>query len=206
MEQRVEKEPNLILDIENPPVFCEVSEQDGFIVKDTFSKERRIRKYTYDLLKKAQKNLPPGYQFVIYEAYRPLKVQISEWERMKAKIEAENPDFTPEDVLIRLEDFVANPYTTGSGHQSGAAVDITLAFQGQECDMGSPINEAIPESYTACEAISEEGKKNRQLLKTVLEDVGFVNYPSEWWHYSFGDRLWARLTGSALAIFGKVDI
>ena len=57
-----------------------------------------------------------------------------------------------------------------------------------------------------CPDISKEAEKNRKILNNALSEVGFVNYPSEWWHYSFGDRLWAKLTGSKIAIFGKMDL
>ncbi|PZS06630.1 MAG: hypothetical protein DLM55_12605 [Acidimicrobiales bacterium] len=32
----------------------------------------------------------------------------------------------------------------------------------------------------------------------------FINYPTEWWHWSFGDRYWALLTGASVAIYGPV--
>jgi D-alanyl-D-alanine dipeptidase len=31
---------------------------------------------------------------------------------------------------------------------------------------------------------------------------GFANYPEEWWHFSWGDQMWARLTGAPAAIYG----
>jgi D-alanyl-D-alanine dipeptidase len=37
-----------------------------------------------------------------------------------------------------------------------------------------------------------------------MEGAGLVNYPSEWWHYSYGDRLWAELTGSPVAFFAPL--
>jgi D-alanyl-D-alanine dipeptidase len=32
-----------------------------------------------------------------------------------------------------------------------------------------------------------------------------VNYPTEWWHWSHGDRYWALLTGAEAALYGPVD-
>ena len=200
------KEPNLIIEIENPPQFSDICEKDGFLLDSVWGYDKRIRTYVYTLLKEAQKKLPSGYQFLVYEGYRPMQAQINEWNKFKKEIKEENPHFSEEEILERLECFVANPYTTGSGHQSGGAVDITLAYNGKECDMGTPINSPLEASYTEDTSISKEAQQNRNLLKTTLESVGFINYPHEWWHYSFGDRLWARLTGSEIAIFAKVDI
>ena len=42
------------------------------------------------------------------------------------------------------------------------------------------------------------------LLADCLGDAGFVNYPTEWWHWSFGDRYWAFVTGHGAARYGQV--
>ena len=36
--------------------------------------------------------------------------------------------------------------------------------------------------------ISTEARANRLILADALAGVGLVNYPTEWWHWSFGDR------------------
>ena len=33
----------------------------------------------------------------------------------------------------------------------------------------------------------------RELLINIMTKVGFVNYPLEWWHWSYGDRYWAAV-------------
>ena len=40
--------------------------------------------------------------------------------------------------------------------------------------------------------------------RRCLGDAGFVNYPTEWWHWSFGDRYWAFVTGHGAARYGQV--
>jgi len=47
-------------------------------------------------------------------------------------------------------------------------------------------------------------RANRQLLCQVLSSVGLVNYPTEWWHWSYGDRYWALSTGAPPACYGSV--
>jgi D-alanyl-D-alanine dipeptidase len=41
-------------------------------------------------------------------------------------------------------------------------------------------------------------------LIDAMRAAGFVNYPTEWWHWSYGDRYWAYLLGKPAAIFGAV--
>ena len=202
-------EPLVIFDIETFPVLTKVDDKDGIFFNDTYSTVRTIRKYVYDLLLKAKSHLPKGYNFIIYEAYRPKDVQIKLWENIIAIESVKNPklNIDSEEFIAICDKFVANPYRQGSGHQSGAAIDVSLVDdKGIEYDMGGKVRGFDKTADFMCPEISSLAKRNRAILKNALEKVGMINYPSEWWHYSFGDRLWARLTGSKLAIFDKLDI
>ena len=42
-------------------------------------------------------------------------------------------------------------------------------------------------------------------MADVLGGAGLVNYPTEWWHWSFGDRYWALQTGLT-AVYGPVAV
>lgn len=33
--------------------------------------------------------------------------------------------------------------------------------------------------------------------------AGFAQHPNEWWHYSFGDQLWAWRKGEAVAVYAE---
>lgn len=84
-------------------------------------------------------------------------------------------------------------------HNSGGAVDVTLSFEGKDLDMGTDFDAMVPESrtdyfmgYTSSSGRLLEVKKNRDMLKSIMLDAGFTNYPEEWWHYDLGTRFWAR--------------
>lgn len=40
------------------------------------------------------------------------------------------------------------------------------------------------------------------MLSAALTAGGLVNYPTEWWHWSFGDRYWALATEADHAVYG----
>ncbi len=46
-------------------------------------------------------------------------------------------------------------------------------------------------------SISPEAAKNRKTMSQALSVVGFVNYPTEYWHWSYGDRYWAYVKKQA---------
>lgn len=82
-------------------------------------------------------------------------------------------------------------------------MDLVLVDgEGRELDMGSPLNEEGPLMSTAAKGISSKAANNRRILLNTMESAGFVNYPYEWWHYSFGDRYWALTTGATAALYG----
>jgi D-alanyl-D-alanine dipeptidase len=196
-------------EIESPPHLVDVSESDGFILKEYMHAEKRIRAYIYDMLKKARDFLPAPYHLCVYETYRTHQNQIMEWEKLAIEMRNQHPDIDPdsEEFTAICEEFVANPYKHGSGHQTGAAIDLTICMpDGTELDMGTPLNSPEPMSRTHAEGLTPEQRQNRDLLLSVMQQAGFVNYPSEWWHFSFGDRLWAKITGSHIAIFGKLPL
>ena len=201
-------EPLVISEIENPVKLTEIKEADGIFFNPKFTQIKLIRAYIYNLLKKAQAHLPQGYHFVVYEAYRPMESQIKLWDGVVSEQKKKHPemDVNSEEFIALCDVFAANPYRQGSGHQSGASVDISLIDDtGKEYDMGGTVRGFDETADFDCPNISPEGRKNREILREALSKCGLVNYPSEWWHYSFGDRLWARLTGSKLAIFGKIE-
>jgi zinc D-Ala-D-Ala dipeptidase len=91
-------------------------------------------------------------------------------------------------------------------HPTGGAIVLTLIDNnGNELEMGTEFNaEPVETNYATyfnAENISAEAKKNRIILKNALERVGFVNYFTEWWHWSYGDKYWAYCLKNNCAIY-----
>jgi len=62
---------------------------------------------------------------------------------------------------------------------------------------------ALQARYFA-ENINATGRANRAVLAAAMTVAGFVNYPTEWWHWSYGDRYWALVSGAPAAIYGTL--
>lgn len=166
-----------------------------------------VRRELATRLEFARAALPPGIFLRVVEGYRPAHRQLAIIERYSAEIRAERPDIAAPELRVLTSRFVA-PLEVAP-HVAGAAVDLTLVdSRGEELDLGTPID-ATPEQsggrcYFAAEEISAEARANRDLLARMLVREGLVNYPTEWWHYSYGDRYWALATGAAAALYGPV--
>ncbi|WP_027344458.1 M15 family metallopeptidase [Hamadaea tsunoensis] len=158
-------------------------------------------------LEAAQAALPAGVGLRVVEGFRTAYRQQEIIERYATEIRADRPGVGEAELHVLTSRFVA-PLAVAP-HVAGAAVDVTLVEEsGRELDLGTPID-ATPEQsggrcYFAADGISREARANRDLLARVLEGEGLVNYPTEWWHYSFGDRYWALATGAGAAHYGPV--
>ncbi len=72
--------------------------------------------------------------------------------------------------------------------------------------MGTDFDEASQFSWTDAleseSSLDREAQENRRILYNAMSEVGFTNLPSEWWHYDFGNQLWAYRTGAQQAEYG----
>ena len=159
-------------------------------------------------LLKAQSRLPAGLKLLVVEGYRPPALQRRYFEDYAAKLRAGQPEWSRERIRSAASRFVSPPEI--APHSAGAAVDLTLAdADGCELDLGTRMNATPEESagacYTDAPGISERARANREILGRALTAEGLVNYPTEWWHWSFGDRYWALTTGAASACYGLTE-
>ena len=193
---------------EGVPEISLISAEDGFFLNTKRSDDFRIRTPIYDMMKTAQKNLPIGFSFMIYEAYRTMQKQVTLWNNTNKQMKDLYPDMDDKTFMQMCENFTANPHDgIGSGHQAACAIDITLCTtSGDELPMGTLMHEKSELTKTFATGLSEEHLKNRRLLKESLEKAGFINYPAEWWHFSYGDHQWAFLASEKQAFFGPIDI
>ncbi|MFE7099048.1 M15 family metallopeptidase [Streptomyces erythrochromogenes] len=168
-----------------------------------------LREGVRDRLLEAQALLPRGVRLLFVEGYRPPALQRTYFEEYADRLRTANPDWQAEQVHSAASRYVSPPEI--APHSAGAAVDLTLADTGgRELDLGTRMNASPEESagacYTDAPGISREARANRKLLGSVLTAAGLVNYPTEWWHWSFGDRYWAMATGAAAALYGPREL
>ena len=174
-----------------------------------------VRQGVYERLLHAQSLLPRGVSLRLYEGYRSLKVQGMLFADELSRVRERQPEL-PESELFeettRMVSAVAYPDGTLNipPHNTGAAVDLFLVDEsGQMLDFGMDIYKWIETEPDLClthaPGISDVAVQNRQMLVDAMTSAGFVNYLQEWWHFSYGDRFWAYLSGHEHAIYGGVS-
>ncbi|MFD6562787.1 M15 family metallopeptidase [Micromonospora profundi] len=181
---------------------------DGRAADDTGA-YARLRSGVADRLLAAQRALPAGVRLLVIEGYRPYRAQLSIFTGYRDELRRRHPDW-PAQLLHRETSKFVSPVEVAP-HTTGGAVDLTLCTaDGVELDLGTAVD-ATPEDsadacFTAAPAIGATARRHRQLLADALGGAGLVNYPTEWWHWSYGDRYWALMTGAPHTRYGPVDL
>ena len=176
----------------------------------------KVRKTVFEKLCQAQTNLPKGWYFRLYEGFRSLQVQQSLFEHEYKRVVARYPNETDK-FHFHEATRIVSPVINFDGsqiipaHNTGGAVDIEVITEGSQLiDMGMAAKDwcnVDPEiCLTDCKLISKTAQHNRKLLLEIMQDQGFINYSTEWWHFSYGDRYWAHHQPIKQAIYGSADL
>lgn len=144
------------------------------------------RKTVVEKLLQAEKKLPDGYKFKVFDAYRPIIVQQKLWDYYYEIEKKKNPDASTKEIERLTAFWVSKPsynVLEPSLHNTGGAIDVTIVDKdGKELDMGCDFDDFSDRAWTnhfEKYEKNEEVKKNRRLLYHVMTSVGFTNLPSE---------------------------
>jgi D-alanyl-D-alanine dipeptidase len=182
-----------------------------------------VRQGILERLQKSQaylQTIRPNWQIAIFDAYRPIPVQqfmvdysfaqLAERKGLEINSLSEDQKNSLSAEVMKFWAIPSHDPKTPPPHSTGAAIDVTLFdAQGLEVDLGSPIDEISDRSLPNYFANSSNEQEiefhcDRELLNEVMTHSGFQRHPNEWWHFSYGDQLWAWISNEKLAIYGGV--
>lgn len=168
-----------------------------------------VRKTVAEKLYRASDLLPDEYRLLFIEGHRSMESQKYEWDCVFNEIKKKNPLLLDEEIERQVRLIVAKPSPLAN-HYCGGAVDVTLIYENEIVDMGTPyISKATMEDRFKFSMFSEEitwnQNRNRQILRDAMETEDFVWYPGEWWHYCWGDRMWAVYSNQTQCHYGPIE-
>lgn len=163
---------------------------------------------------------PAGLELFLFDAWRPRAVQAyfhDVW--MPAELQRRGSALSGAALTEEVERYWAAPTddpASPAPHATGAAIDLTLRWKnGETLWMGSLFDDVTalahrdrfeslsPENFSFSD---QEACANRRLLHWLMIEEGFAGHPDEWWHFSWGDQMWAALTGAPSAHYGLATI
>lgn len=150
-------------------------------IPETYLRSDAMRRLTV-----AADKLPEGWGLAVFDAWRPLELQQQLFDAAYADPSTE-PDFMAP---------VSHDPSTPPPHYSGGAVDLTLTYLGQPLALGSGFDDPTDAAFTSSlEGVDTTESTLRRVLYRLMADVGFVVFAFEWWHFEYGTRRWAAITG-----------
>lgn len=177
------------VDTVNYPIRVELrySTNNNFVGKDVYGNLEMayLQPETNAKLNKAASILEAEYpelEIVIWDAARPRRIQQILWDSVDVSAE-ERPMY------------VANP-KTGSIHNYGGALDLTLGFKdGNLLDMGTDYDNFTKAAHIdkedeliAMGVLSKAQARNREILRSIMVQAEFIPLTSEWWHFDAFSR------------------
>jgi len=215
-------EPNAMILLSDPRVAAVPSKDEGELLVDVRQSPSllvdaraanaggdyaRLRSGVAERLEEAQRVLPGGLRLLVVEGYRSYANQEAIFTGYREELRTLHPEWPEPRLLVETSKFVS-PVEVAP-HSTGGAVDLTLCTEdGVELDMGTAIDATPVASANACFTaagnIPAAAVTNRLLLIDALTSAGMVNYPTEWWHWSYGDRYWALTTDAPYAKYGPI--
>lgn len=152
-------------------------------------------------------SLPERYKLIVRAAHRPQEVQIALLQLVVREHKIKNPEVSDEAALEYARIFVSDPAIKLPPHCCGAAVDVDVLDQqtGRLVDFGCPVNTDGPQAFLHSSDIHPQQTAHRTMLLTAMLRAGFASYYAEWWHYSYGDQLWAYFYSQKNALYGIIE-
>lgn len=174
-----------------------------------------IRKGLWQRLEAMANNLQllkpeTSISILVFEGLRDCQTQAKLFDITVEQLKEGKSQLSDSDIKKLAEKFITPPNETPP-HATGGCVALRLFDDNKNefLDMGKfgflwfPENKN-DESNTFSANLSEEQQRNRMLLLNAAALAGLINYPYEWWHFSFGDRYFCYYTNNKTAIYSSV--
>jgi D-alanyl-D-alanine dipeptidase len=173
------------------------------------SSKMYLRRTVAERLAAVRDQLSP-LNFKIWDGWRPREVQHKIFMKYWKEMASEFPHWTDEQLRKQVGTFVtvATDPNKIPIHATGGSVDLTLVDEGDvELDMGTRFDYFGPEAaalYFEQEGENETVRKNRYILRRAMTEAEFRYDQDEWWHFDYGNQIWAAALDKPNAIYSEI--
>ena len=146
-------------------------------------------------------------RLIIRSVWRSFDHQQLLWDRNLEVARKQNPEKSSDEIERITLEFTAS--REDSMHATGGAVDALIYDPENDCVLDFGTNHGFKidlnrKSYPLHPGVSSEAKKNRKLLMDLFENEDFVCGLTEYWHFDYGNVVWALEKGRTSSIYGVV--
>ncbi len=145
---------------------------------------------------------------IIRSVWRSFEHQQLLWDRNFEVVRKANPDKPLEELDKIVLQFTASRRL--SMHSTGGAVDALIYDSDNDRVLDFGTNDGYKltlseKCYPLYPDLSPEAKRNRRFLIDLFEAEGFVCDLTEYWHFDYGNAVWAVELGKEHAIYGVIE-
>jgi predicted amino acid racemase/D-alanyl-D-alanine dipeptidase len=168
-----------------------------------------VRRAVFDKIGRISKRLDEEDKtLIIRSAWRSFEHQRLLWEERVDSLQKEYPKKQIEEIEELVSYFIAPP--SKSMHSTGGSVDALIYDLKNDCIMRFGTNDGLKinlndKCYPYHPYITPEAKNNRNLLIGLFEEEDFVVNLKEYWHFDYGNVIWAIEKGKEHAIYGIIE-
>ena len=149
-----------------------------------------------------------GIRIHVVEGWRAPMIQRRMYQSTWRRFQERHPEWSEHRLKRVVNQFTAplDPRVPPP-HTTGGAMDLMLyTIDGVPLDVQSPYGTTDHAGFiTAAPNLTDEARRNRAILVETLATEGITNYPSEYWHFSYGDQGWAYRGGHEAALYGAIE-
>lgn len=174
-----------------------------------YRRETLLRRSVAEKLRDANLALMrKGYRIQVIEGWRAPFIQrrmyAAVWEMMSRR----HPEWSPTKMKRTVNQFTAPmDGKVPPPHTTGGAIDVSITdMEGNPLDVLTPyVQHDTKGFFSDAPNLTETARRHRDLLASALLPTGLTNYPSEYWHWSYGDQGWAYRGGHPHALYSAIS-
>jgi len=194
---------------DNSPLISLKESNFNLIFEPSFYKDYKymVREAVFEKIGRISKILDKeDKRLIIRSVWRSFAHQELLRDRRVKIIKKEHPNKSLKEIIKIVSYFIASEEE--SMHSTGGAVDALIYDLKKDCVMDFGNNDGLnlelnKTCYPFHPDITPEAKKNRELLISLFDKEDFVVDPKEYWHFDYGNVIWAIEKGEKYA---KYDI
>lgn len=154
-----------------------------------------LRRSAFERLVAAADGLPERWGLCVFDAWRPLPLQSELFDA------AYGHPGLPSGFVSEPDPDPATP----PPHLTGGTVDLSFTVDSIPLGLGAGFDDFTSRArFSALEQDPGVERELRRWLYWTMRSVGFVALDCEWWHFEYGTRRWAAITGNQ-PLFGPAD-
>ena len=204
------RNPSIIIKEDNSALVSLKTSPFDLVFEPSIKKDYKyyVREAVYEKIGRISRQLTKANKrLIIRSVWRSFEHQQMLRDQRKLSLQIEHPEKTSKEIVEIVSYFIAP--ATESMHATGGAVDALIYDLKNDCVMDFGTNKGLvidlnKKCYPFHPEITALARKNRNELINLFQEEDFVVDLKEYWHFDFGNVIWAIEKDKYYASYGII--